>query len=106
MDTTLLQITAQYHENYGWHNWDGKGECPQSWKSKGSQMFTLRVDSDCFMYAEEQCLKVIDALLAKKSDQHGRYTYVDHELIFQEPIQLDSTEFKKMLEVECEEAFK
>ncbi len=31
------RITAvfQYMENYGAHDWDGKGECPQRWKSKG-----------------------------------------------------------------------
>ena len=26
----------EYMENYGADNWDGKGECPQYWKRKGS----------------------------------------------------------------------
>ena len=26
---------TQFRENYGAHNWDGEGECPQHWKSKG-----------------------------------------------------------------------
>ena len=30
-----LLITTQYHENYGAHDWDGVGECPQYWKPKG-----------------------------------------------------------------------
>lgn len=103
---TLLQITAQYYENYGAHSWDGQGECPQRWKAKGGQMFTLRVDSDYFMYAEEQCVKAIAILLEKQSNEYVRYTYIDHELIFCEPIILDDAEFEKELETECEKAFR
>ena len=29
---TLVQITAQMHENYGAHDWSGEGDCPQAWK--------------------------------------------------------------------------
>ena len=32
-----LHITTQYMENYGAHDWDGEGECPQRWKFKGGQ---------------------------------------------------------------------
>jgi hypothetical protein len=103
---TLLQITAQYHENYGAHDWNGQGECPQHWKAKGGQMFTLRVDSDSFMYAEDQCKLAIASLLAKQSNEYERYTYVDHELVFQEPIALDNAEFEAELRAECEQAFK
>ena len=34
-----LHITCQYMENYGAHDWDGKGECPQYWKFKGGEDF-------------------------------------------------------------------
>jgi len=27
-----LVITTQVYENYGVHDWDGRGECPQYWK--------------------------------------------------------------------------
>jgi len=30
-----LHIWTQDIENYGAHDWDGKGECPQYWKAKG-----------------------------------------------------------------------
>ena len=34
-------------ENYGAHDWDGEGECPQYWKMKGGEdYFILNVDSD------------------------------------------------------------
>lgn len=103
---TLLQITAQYHENYGAHSWDGQGTCPQVWKPKGSVMFTLRVDSDSFLSVEEQCKLAITSLLAKQSNHHERFTYIDHELIFHEPIALDDAEFEAELQAECEKAFK
>ena len=91
---TLLHITAQYSENYGAHSWNGQGECPQAWKPKGGQVFTLRVNSDSFMYAEAECLKAIATLLAKQSNEYERYTYIEHELVFSEPIALDSDLFE------------
>jgi len=30
-----LLIITQVYENYGAHDWDGRGECPQYWKAKG-----------------------------------------------------------------------
>ena len=32
-----LHIVCQYSENYGAHDWDGQGECPQRWKMKGGE---------------------------------------------------------------------
>jgi hypothetical protein len=37
-----LLITTQVRENYGAHDWDGVGECPQYWKSKGGNEYVLR----------------------------------------------------------------
>lgn len=34
-----LHIICQYSENYGAHDWDGNGECPQHWKMKGGEDF-------------------------------------------------------------------
>lgn len=34
-----LVIQTQVYENYGAHNWDGKGECPQYWKAKGGHEY-------------------------------------------------------------------
>jgi hypothetical protein len=42
-----LHIITQYMENYGAHDWDGEGECPQYWKMKGGEdYFILNVDAD------------------------------------------------------------
>jgi hypothetical protein len=40
-----LHIVTQYQENYGAHDWDGQGDCPQYWKFKGGDdYFVLNVD--------------------------------------------------------------
>ena len=36
-----LVIQTQYKENYGAHDWDGQGECPQYWKFKGGETFVV-----------------------------------------------------------------
>ena len=36
-----LVIQTQFKENYGAHDWDGTGECPQYWKFKGGDTFVL-----------------------------------------------------------------
>ena len=36
-----LLIQTQVHENYGAHDWDGEGECPQYWKAKGGSDYVL-----------------------------------------------------------------
>ena len=37
----LLIIETQYSENYGAHDWDGEGECPQRWKQKGGSSYKI-----------------------------------------------------------------
>ena len=32
-------IQTQHMENYGAHDWDGQGECPQYWKPKGGNTY-------------------------------------------------------------------
>ena len=36
-----LVIHTQEYENYGAHNWDGAGICPQHWKAKGGSEFMV-----------------------------------------------------------------
>lgn len=39
-------VVAQYEENYGAHDWDGTGECPQYWKMKGGDEFIITAESE------------------------------------------------------------
>ena len=36
-----IVITTQFRENYGAHDWDGTGECPQYWKFKGGSEYII-----------------------------------------------------------------
>ena len=40
-----LLITTQIQENYGAHDWDGVGACPQRWKFKGGQDYKFDLGS-------------------------------------------------------------
>ena len=37
----MLVIRTQFMENYGAHDWDGIGECPQYWKMKGGSEYKI-----------------------------------------------------------------
>ncbi len=37
-----LLITTQVQENYGAHDWDGTGACPQYWKFKGGNDYVVK----------------------------------------------------------------
>lgn len=39
-----IYATGQFMENYGAHDWDGEGECPQYWKCKGSERVVMYKD--------------------------------------------------------------
>jgi hypothetical protein len=83
---TLIRVFAQIHDNYG------TSENPH-WKPKGGQEFTFRADSDHFLYAPEEVIakaiqSMIDIDMAKYTG--NKYTYVSHELVFHEPIELQS----------------
>ena len=41
-----LLITTQTQENYGAHDWDGEGECPQYWKFKGGNDYVIKKFKD------------------------------------------------------------
>jgi hypothetical protein len=45
----MLVIQTQDQENYGAHDWDGQGACPQRWKFKGGSEYKITnvpADSD------------------------------------------------------------
>jgi hypothetical protein len=39
----IITIQTQFKENYGAHDWDGQGECPQYWKYKGGSEYIAGV---------------------------------------------------------------
>ena len=90
---TLVQITAQYYENYGFYNGT------ESWKPKGSQVFNLRADSDLFLYGEEMCVEAIKVMLEEHCDRLNRFEYISHELLFAEHMELDGDKFESIFDM-------
>ena len=37
-----LLISTQVYENYGAHDWEGEGPCPQYWKAKGGSDYVVK----------------------------------------------------------------
>jgi hypothetical protein len=74
-----LVIHTQYKENYGAHDWDGKGKCPQYWKDKGGETFVvenlthvvgLRVDEN---YNAEMIVDSLRPFIAYTDDHAEEY---------------------------------
>lgn len=104
MENTII-IHTQYRENYGAHDWDGSGECPQYWKPKGGFTFQLKMDADHLFYAEEAAISAIKKMLEKQSNNYESFEYIEHEIQFNEPHQLDQDEFESIFKQECEKIF-
>lgn len=62
-----LLITTQYMENYGAHDWDGTGECPQYWKAKGGSDYFLPLDG--FNAQHEFASKRLEMIVDSHRDQ-------------------------------------
>jgi hypothetical protein len=59
-----LHITTQYMENYGAHDWDGQGECPQRWKFKGGEDYFMPLDgyNAEHEFAEKNLQMIVDSV--------------------------------------------
>jgi hypothetical protein len=71
-----LLITTQVYENYGAHDWDGKGTCPSYWKAKGGSDYVVkRFKGDpttAVMALREQI---------EEDNDHYRETIIDFRLV-------------------------
>jgi len=84
-----VQIYAQIQENYGWHN------DQFHWKNKGQQIFEIDASTDGLLYADKDILdKSFQELLDVESDNMFRYIYINHEIIFLEPIKINTNIFE------------
>lgn len=88
--TTTIRITAQLYENYNFYP-NGPTGSPY-WKAKGGHEFIIKADEDLVMYAPNLKDILID-MVADQSNQHERFEYIDHELVFSKPTELSSEIF-------------
>ena len=76
MDGYRLVIQTQIYENYGAHNWDGKGECPQYWKAKGGNEYQTPGDYRITETTEANERKVLERyrhMIERKSCGYHEY---------------------------------
>ena len=74
-----LLITTQVYENYGAHDWDGKGECPQYWKAKGGSDYVVKK----FKGGATDATLAIMALRSQieSDNDHYRESIIDFRLV-------------------------
>ena len=69
-----LVIQTQHRENYGAHDWDGKGECPQYWKFKGGNTYVVRdLSSAHINKIAEHGIPTLTKLIESKSQAFEEY---------------------------------
>jgi hypothetical protein len=67
----ILVIDTQFQENYGAHDWDGEGACPQRWKFKGGSSYKVtNVPNNLSM---EQVVNMVSGDIVQDSDYAREY---------------------------------
>lgn len=67
-------IQTQVRENYGAHDWDGKGQCPQYWKCKGGDVYVVpNLTENQVQKVKEFGIPTLKALISQRSDAFEEY---------------------------------
>ena len=76
-----LLITTQTQENYGAHDWDGEGACPQRWKFKGGEDYFYQLGS--VEPSEEHLAELVQVLRGRfeYSDEYASNTLVGYGVV-------------------------
>ena len=84
-----LVISTQVYENYGAHDWDGTGECPQYWKAKGGSDYAIKN----FKGGDEEAVKAIFCLRSQieSDDEFYRESILSWNIVGDDYL----TEFEK-----------
>ena len=98
MSINTILVHTQYEENYGFN------EGNFHWKKKGGHTFSIEMDADILMYSNPA--EVFGKMLESHNSDIERFTYVDHEVQWQEPTPLGTQEdyikFNQLIESEKE----
>lgn len=117
-----IVIYTQYRENYWAHRWDGEGECPQYWKSKGGHIYLIpnldrekaelisdflrfngsHIFLNCDEYSEEY---VIDAVSLEDEEDVGEYEWETAKEVTLEEVSNWMTNEKPVLDKLSSELF-
>lgn len=95
-----IRVIAQVvEENYNW----AQGGDPY-WKNKGGTEFVIpQVDSDSVMYAAPgEAEVVIQSMLDDQSGYYMKFTLIDWEIIWAEPVVLSTNVFNNRMNITVE----
>ena len=80
-----LYIFTQDQENYGTHDWDGDGEVPQYWKSKGGTDYIVDIPGFRWNaeFAEKNLRMIVDELrfIIDESSDYYRSSIIGYEKV-------------------------
>ena len=80
-----LYIFTQDQENYGAHDWDGEGEVPQYWKSKGGTDYIVDVEGFRWNeeFADKKLRMIVDELrfIIDESSDYYRSSILGYEKV-------------------------
>jgi hypothetical protein len=69
-----LHIQTQIQENYGAHDWDGEGTCPQHWKFKGGNDYMVPVDTvKAGEFFDKKCEMIVDSVRGQIEENSDYY---------------------------------
>lgn len=64
-------IQTQVRENYGAHDWNGEGECPQYWKCKGGNTFVVpNLTVNQVMKIKDKGIPTLKTLIEERNDYY------------------------------------
>ena len=70
-NSIIVVVSTQFLENYGAHDWDGRGECPQRWKPKGGD--TYFVNASAADIADSQWWTDVERCINHSSEYSAEY---------------------------------
>ena len=69
-----IVIQTQVQENYGAHDWDGVGACPQYWKAKGGETYVVpNLTVDQVLKIKDTGIPTLKALICTLNDGFEEY---------------------------------
>ena len=97
-----VALTTQVYENYGAHDWDGTGNCPQYWKAKGGNEYQRVVGTanEVIRLGKAGIAKIVAELRAKveKSDDSWDEYAIAWDLYPTNEETYEEKELREMLE--------
>ena len=93
-----LVIQTQIRENYGAHDWDGEGACPQHWKFKGGSTYVVEnINPPSARNIEMDGIPTLTALIENRNESFEEYI-LDYDIVEDDAVVCDEWETPYVLE--------